>query len=159
MENVVKLVSQTKICKTCNEVKSISDFSPLPACVDGVRPICKKCRNARELQRYYSKPRIGYQAIKNRPKLLKKLYGITYEHVVQTLASQFGRCANIGCSKEISLDVYGARGNRAVIDHDHKTGKFRALLCTRCNKTLGAIESDENVFRGLIEYKARHHNN
>lgn len=38
------------------------------------------------------------------------------------------------CEKE--CDVKG----KLSIDHDHKTGKFRGLLCFRCNISLGHLE-------------------
>jgi len=48
------------------------------------------------------------------------------------------------------------RPDRAVIDHDHKTGKFRAVLCMNCNLTLGKIENEPNKALGLMEYLAKH---
>lgn len=32
-------------------------------------------------------------------------------------------------------------GRKLTIDHNHKTGKFRGLLCTGCNRKLGSYES------------------
>ncbi len=45
---------------------------------------------------------------------------------------QHGRCAI--CERKFSLK------NRACTDHCHKTGKFRGLLCHRCNRMLDVAE-------------------
>ena len=47
---------------------------------------------------------------------------------------QQGRCK---ICKRHQSDI----GKRFHVDHDHKTGKFRALLCFNCNKQLGVVEN------------------
>ena len=38
------------------------------------------------------------------------------------------------------------------IDHDHKTGKIRGLLCFRCNTALGKFDDDIDVLASAISY-------
>jgi hypothetical protein len=40
-------------------------------------------------------------------------------------------------------------------DHDHKTGKFRGLLCCSCNTSLGLLGEDKSRIAGLITYLER----
>lgn len=37
-------------------------------------------------------------------------------------------------------------------DHDHATGKFRGILCHKCNATLGHAGDDLDRLRGCMEY-------
>lgn len=67
-------------------------------------------------------------------------YGLTPDEAV-VLWNQ-GTCDNPGCSNTSSLHI----------DHNHKTGEVRGLLCMSCNTSLGALEEDRNRISGLVEY-------
>lgn len=154
--NKVILTENGRVCLKCKQGKIWDLFANDAHGYNRKTATCLDCRKIKHKEVYDSNPNVRRSGIKNRPDKLKRLYGITYADAVRTLDSQFGRCANVACSKEISLETKGARGNRAVIDHDHKTGKFRALLCSKCNLDLGIIENNEARFLGLMQYKTKH---
>ena len=56
--------------------------------------------------------------------------GCTIEQYDRLFASQDGACAICGIVTSRSLHA----------DHDHSTGKIRALLCNRCNVGVGWLE-------------------
>ncbi len=39
-----------------------------------------------------------------------------------------------------------------AVDHDHKTGKVRGLLCNACNKGIGHFRDDVNIMGKAISY-------
>lgn len=41
---------------------------------------------------------------------------------------------------------------RLVLDHCHKTGKVRGVLCRACNLALGYVDDDPARLRALIDY-------
>jgi hypothetical protein len=44
---------------------------------------------------------------------------------------------------------------RLVVDHNHKTGMIRGLLCHRCNTGLGHFEEKIDLLHNAIEYLRR----
>ncbi len=64
-----------------------------------------------------------------------RLYGLTPERHAQMLLEQGGRCAMPGCDAAPKH-----------VDHDHATGKVRALLCHGCNIGLGHFERHGTQF-------------
>lgn len=57
---------------------------------------------------------------------IKKVYGLSKAEYAAVLEAQGGLCAI--CK--------GARPYRLAVDHNHKTGEVRGLLCKRCNRWL-----------------------
>jgi Recombination endonuclease VII len=81
---------------------------------------------------------------------LKKV-GTTPAQYEQLWFEQGGKCANANCSFTAPLEVpYFRQGLQ--VDHCHRTGLIRGLLCPRCNTALGHADDDLNTLRGLIEY-------
>lgn len=76
-----------------------------------------------------------------------RAYGIEPETYYEMLKQQGNRCA---ICEEIST-------KRAMsIDHDHKSGKIRGLLCDSCNLSLGHLEREifvEKALKYLAKYK------
>ena len=80
---------------------------------------------------------------KGRAAKLKKAYGITLEQYDKQFVAQGGGCAICGKPpKSRSLDV----------DHDHKTGQLRGLLCHMCNRALAYLRNDNGAARRASEY-------
>lgn len=62
-----------------------------------------------------------------------RIYGLTKEDYLSMREAQEDLC--LMCKRKKKL----------VIDHDHKTGKIRGLLCNRCNLFLGFLENDPSL--------------
>lgn len=73
-----------------------------------------------------------------RKSALKIKYGITPADYNRLFVKQGGRCAI--CFKHESEEKHW---KRLAIDHDHKSGKVRGLLCVTCNVRIGVLESGE----------------
>lgn len=75
---------------------------------------------------------------------IKKQFGITLDQYELLLESQGGRCAI--CQRL-------PRSVRFAVDHNHKTGVIRGLLCSPCNhKILGAAHEDAALLRRAADY-------
>lgn len=93
----------------------------------------------------WSDERRQIESDKKRAKYFKKTYGITMEDYELKLSRQNGLC---GICK---TDKPGGRGNFHV-DHCHKTGVVRGLLCMACNIALGKFKDDILVMKRAIQY-------
>lgn len=75
--------------------------------------------------------------------------GITLEDYARMANDQNRQCAI--CHADQSLF------NRSLhADHNPKTGKFRALLCGKCNQLLGWAADDVAKLQACIEYIRKH---
>lgn len=82
---------------------------------------------------------------------LKKKYGISLEEYNNKLVEQQGTCA-ICKQPETQLDHRTGMPYNLAVDHCHKTGKVRQLLCSRCNRTLGMVNDDTELLSKMISY-------
>lgn len=76
----------------------------------------------------------------------ERKYGITHDEYVTLLDAQGGVCAICGNNES------GRDPRQMSVDHDHKTGAIRGLLCNRCNPMLGYARDDIGVLQAAIAY-------
>ena len=100
-----------------------------------------KGRATSKRYRHSIKGRAAYN--KYRKKCNLKRYNLTLDEYDQILTKQNYCCAM--CKRHQSKFKIGL-----VIDHDHKTGKFRGLLCVRCNTGLYYLETEGFVENAMI---------
>lgn len=78
-----------------------------------------------------------------RDRLLRKKYKITVEEYERMLVAQNGVCAI--CEKQPSK-------RRLHVDHCHKTGRVRGLLCSNCNTAIGKLNDDPALMLKAASY-------
>lgn len=80
--------------------------------------------------------------LENRKRHVKRYYGLDWIDYEQMYAEQEGRCKL--CLTEMLL-YEKDKLNVAHVDHDHETGKVRALLCHFCNSRVGISQGQSNA--------------
>jgi hypothetical protein len=71
--------------------------------------------------------------------------GITKDQYATMCATQGGKCKICG-------EVPSGRFKRLAVDHDHKSGEVRGLLCVRCNRALGWFKDDFGLLEKAAQY-------
>lgn len=100
---------------------------------------CRKCTRGKNERR----------ASQLRASHLQRKFGITLAEYDEMLRSQNGKCAVCG------TDEPGGMGSFHV-DHCHKSGKIRKLLCMICNSALGYVNDDPVLLEKLAAYVREH---
>lgn len=108
------------------------------------REITKKYRQSLPIEvkraRYqkWAKQNSGRVTFLSRRNALRRKYGLSLEKYDSILASQAGVCAI--CHAPPTLE--NCKCGLLVVDHCHRTGKVRGLLCSNCNSGLGFFKEN-----------------
>lgn len=135
---------KTKICTKCKKKKPLIEFYKHKGYKDGLSSWCKKC-----FAKYHKTPRSRRGQRANN---LKKRFNMTLEQYDKIFKNQNGICKI--CGKPETKKYKGIL-MWLSIDHNHKTGKVRALLCDKCNRALGIVDDNINLLQKLIKYLRR----
>ena len=142
-----------KKCTKCGELKSLDLFNNHIRYKDGKRFRCKRCesQDSKEAKkRKLSEDYLGTR-LQERKHNLKRMFGISLEDYDLKLEQQKNVCAICGglCKS----------GKRLAVDHDHKTGKIRDLLCGNCNGGLGKFQDNPELLIKAADYLRKHSDN
>ena len=78
-------------------------------------------------------------------------YGLTVPARNAMLVGQDNKCAI--CDNPTSFEgEFNNKGSAAVVDHCHKTGKVRGILCGHCNMGLGKFKDSISSLAAAIRY-------
>lgn len=130
-----------KKCKICNVEKSLDKFVKRANRPSGFQAYCKECHNIK----MKLKDRTEY----NRNFSLKKEYGISINDYNIMFANQKGCCAIF---KIHILELEQKIKKHLCVDHNHKTGQVRGLLCDKCNRGIGLLMDNKEVILNAYNY-------
>lgn len=88
---------------------------------------------------------------------LKNKYGITEDQFQEALKKQDGKC--LICKVVMNIDDPKQPGDRATVDHCHRTRRFRGIICSACNRGLGQFKDNAELLIQAAEYIKTHDRN
>lgn len=113
-----------KKCSRCKIEKTLDKYHKHVGRKLGVTEYCKDCRNI---------------------KMVSKRFNITEKQLVDLQNKQELKCAI--CQEHKSTFKKGLS-----VDHCHKTGKIRGMLCSNCNNGLGRFHDSIEKMEKAIKY-------
>ena len=142
-----------KKCNRCNKKKSRKDFFVNSKRPDGLQTYCKPCHLEYGRERYanpeaFKRRQMNREVYKQRRKnssrkwYLKSNYNITEEQYNKLFLEGNKKCWICESSST----------NRLNVDHNHKTGKVRGLLCGKCNRGLGLFKDNKDIILLAAKY-------
>ena len=155
-----------RICSKCKKEKELSsdNFCKDKYDKSGFTYQCKICRAIKQKEWKLANPikiketndknkikrKVFYNSLKgiesSRRAHLKRTYGLSLEEFNEKLKSQNNKCAI--CNNVETRDKH----NVFAVDHCHKTGKIRGLLCWKCNSGLGLYNDNKQLLINAIKY-------
>ncbi|WP_113701922.1 endonuclease VII domain-containing protein [Nonomuraea lactucae] len=142
-----------KLCPGCEQVKPLTAFGIRRGRGGQRIPRCRDCMNAAKRAWYQRNREVvadyqrKYEKRTGRRASLKK-YGLRPQDFDALVEAQNGVCA--ACN-----EPQAQHASYLDVDHCHKTGRVRGLLCRRCNKTIGLAKEDPLLLLGLAAYLRR----
>jgi Recombination endonuclease VII len=143
LRHILKRDDSTRAHGPGNSYWASRDLSPI------------KSDNKKEYMRLWHKQYRANNPERFRDKELRRRSGISAEEYDTKLAVQNGLCAICG-NPEVRLNPLTQEPRALAVDHCHKTGKIRGLLCSDHNTGLGLFNDDIALLRAAIVYLESH---
>lgn len=122
--------NETKICRRCQQGKSIFEFEKNQKSIAGKISRRGECRDCRKWKKPIPrKERLEYERYHPMPPIGEPFYCPVCE---MTIIRQFR--------------------NDVILDHSHKDGKIRGWICRQCNSSIGMMDEDVNILQRAINW-------
>ncbi len=121
-----------KRCSYCTATKPADAFPRSVNARDGLYGHCRECCSSlgRERTERYKADDLGGWQKRRADAVRKYRHGITGDEYALLAEAQEFCCAICAQPEEL------------CVDHDHKTGEIRGLLCKKCNSGIGLLGDD-----------------
>lgn len=134
-----------QICGGCGQVKPLAQFRRSRDTKSGYTSWCVKCLREKDRERAPKKYKAG--AERQKWYYVRKKFGLERADFERMFNAQSGCCPI--CTRQLVV------GKNTCVDHDHKTGNVRGLLCRQCNLSLGLLGDDPESFERASLYLHR----
>jgi hypothetical protein len=148
----------SKVCAACKLDKPATEFHRRKA---GLHSYCKPCTRLKNRQWVQTHPEqhaascaSWYRRNKAKAKQsssnwhYKSHYSITYAEFLAMCAAVGNKCEI--CRADLAIGKKTARS--AHLDHNHRTGVIRGVLCAMCNTAVGKLGDSPELLRRAITY-------
>lgn len=143
-----------KTCADCRQVLGLECFRRRSRNSKYYATYCTRCHNSRSkkttaqntecMRKYRERHPARYARYKLRNRVAQ--YGLSFDAYTAMLTACGNRCQICGAPGE------NEKCGRLHIDHCHRSGQARGLLCMLCNIALGAVDDDIARLRAAILY-------
>ena len=116
-----------RTCILCKESKNETDFNKNKNGKDGLGTVCRSCNSLKMRQHH-----------------LKTKYNLSPDQYEEMSKAQNHLCAICGRTRQ--------KTKRFAVDHCHKTGALRGLLCASCNSGIGKLGDSIEMLEKAIHY-------
>jgi hypothetical protein len=134
-----------KYCPKCKTRKPLSDFWKNKTTTDGYQSWCKQCWVITTTNRRNG-PNREIELRQRQNRHLVRSFGITLEQYEKLLKTQGGVCA---ICHQLNPGI-----RKLSVDHDHKSGQVRGLLCENCNRGIGQLQETASNLLSALAYLA-----
>lgn len=149
-------------CKRCGRSLTLAAFYEIDAQLNFSRTVCLECHAIKKtedicgLSNYKGAPKSQPPLWWKRAYMRHRNYGVTPEQFQWMLVVQDCKCP--GCNRQFHVDdtLSQGRDRTPCVDHDHKTGKVRGLLCCGCNASIGHAKDCPETLDNLATYLRSH---
>jgi hypothetical protein len=131
-----------KQCYTCKKEKPLTEFTKKKKSKDGLYHKCKPCKIEYDKKWYVEHPDAREEHN------LKYNLGISLKEKRNIINFQNEKCP-------ICMS-YLEKGKKTHVDHCHKSGKIRGVLCSYCNLLLGNAKDNIETLKKAIQYLLTH---
>lgn len=128
-----------KECTKCKVLKSLENYNKYVH-KNCLKAVCKECETKRT--QVWTENNKNRAERSRRNSYFKRKYGISLDEYEDMAKSQDGKC--LICNEVNKRNL--------AVDHCHKSGKVRGLLCLNCNTGLGQFKDDPELLEKAISY-------